>query len=130
MIRAFAAFVSLAGMAQADMPSPLFCITLERCETATDCQPHRHAPPFVLRRTEGEWMMHYGPRGGDIWIFMAPSPEMAQAEAPLGVQVVLLQAGQTPEGALVLHEHRLEDGTLSPAFFQHHCETSRDGAAP
>lgn len=130
MIRTLAAaLIALSGAAQADMPSPLFCITVARCETASACQPHRHSPPFVLRQTEGEWVQHFGPRGTDAWVFMAASEQTAHAEAPEGALVALVSAGVTPEGRILLHEHRLEPLALGVSFFRHQCETASADAS-
>lgn len=129
MIKATLALVALTVGAQADMPSPLFCITLELCETVTNCQPHRTSQPFVLRQTDGEWVQHYGPRGTDTWVFIAGSADAAHAEAPEGVRVALVEAGETPEGRILLHEHRLEEDALSLHFLRHQCETSSEEAA-
>lgn len=123
MIRALGAVLATTLGAQADMPSPLFCETLAWCETATACQPLRTGPPFVLRQTDGEWVKHLGPRQSDTWVFMATSRETAHADAPEGVQVALVAAGLTSEGAFLFHEHSLEPEAVGLGYFRHQCET-------
>ncbi|MBY4892044.1 hypothetical protein KUL25_04625 [Rhodobacteraceae bacterium N5(2021)] len=114
--------------ARADLPSPLFCITTEVCLSADACRPHRHAPPFVLRQTEGEWTMVYAPRGNDVWLIVAETVESALATAPEGARVTAITAGTTSDGRFILHEHLLQEDGVSTRFARHWCETS-DGAS-
>lgn len=124
MIRAASlALVLCTTAAQADLPSPLFCITMELCQDDGMCQPHRHSPPFVLRQTAGEWMMVYSPRGSDTWVIVGETAEAVLDSAPEGAQIALIQAGRTPDDRYIVHEHRLSDAALSTPFARHWCET-------
>lgn len=123
-----ASLVQAAKAAQAqDLPSPLFCITVELCQDAETCQPLRNSPPFVLRQTEGEWLMVFAPRGSDAWVIVAETAEEAVAIAPEGARIAAITVGTTPDGRIILHEHLLEDSGLNARFARHWCETS-DGA--
>lgn len=124
MIRAAAALCARTCAAQADLPSPLFCIAVALCDTADTCTPHRSSPPFVLRATEGEWLMQVSPRGPDIRVHLAGSLTEARDTAPAGALIALVEAGTTAEGAIELREHGLRPGVISANFARHLCTTS------
>lgn len=121
MIRALTALLALSGAGQADMPSPLFCVTLELCDDAQSCLPMQGNPHFLMRAVEDSWVMQFSPRGTEFWVFFADSPEDALTTAPEGARIVMVAAGILPDGALLFHEHTLEAGRLSAPFGRHAC---------
>lgn len=124
MIRAAAAVLATTLAAQADMPSPLFCMTAETCETADACSALPTQTHFVLRQTDGEWVKQQSARGSETWVVMAASPQAAYEQAPEGARVAVVDAGVTPDGVILLHEHLLEATALSVWFARHQCRTS------
>lgn len=127
MIRAAAALVASSVAAQADLPSPLFCITTALCSDPDSCEDHRSAPPFVLRQTDGEWFMVVRPRSGEIWVTVGETATQVLANAPEGVRFAMVASGTSADGRLIVHEHLLDAATLSPRFARHLCQT--EGAA-
>lgn len=126
----FTAALSLTcTAAYAELPSPLFCRTVEMCQADGECAPMRHQPPFILSHTGGEGLMRRSARGAEAWAVVAPSAEVALANAPLGSLIALINAGETEEGEIALHEHRLEPASLSARYMRHMCETNEDGTS-
>lgn len=129
MIRMATALLATSVGAQADLPSPLFCNTVAICETAESCTAPDTDPHFVLRRTEGEWVMQYSARGSDTWVIAGDTAEDIIATAPEGARVAVIAAGISEDGAVLLHQHMLEPLAISAAFERHECRTS-DGHRP
>lgn len=108
--------------ALADPPSPLLCTRVETCRNTGDCSPLGLSRPFILRQTDGQWVIETHDSAGDVWMMLAPSRHVAETEAPDGVRVALIEAGITPGGDFVLHEHWIHPASLSEGFARHTCE--------
>lgn len=124
-----AALLALGGTARGEMPSPLFCVTLELCDTAQSCLPMQGTPHFVMRAVEDTWVMQFSPRGTEFWVFFADSPEAALSNAPEGARIVMVASGSLPDGARVFREHTLERGRLSEHFGRHACRAEGDSTS-
>ncbi|GAB5446215.1 hypothetical protein [Gymnodinialimonas sp.] len=128
MIRAVAAFLSLGGAAQAELPSPLFCNTVALCQSAGDCVAPDDDPHFVLRQTGGEWLKEASPRGADTWVILGATAQAVLDTAPEGARIAMVEAGATEDGAILLHQHMLEPTALSAEYLRHECRAG-DGEA-